>query len=111
MLYADPNLIRQVLINLIKNAVQAIGGHKGRIHVRAYSSTDEHVFVYVSNDGPAIPEAEAEQIFVPFFTTRSEGSGIGLSLSRQIMKLSGGTISLLRSGTNGWNTTFVLEFE
>lgn len=111
MLYADPNLIRQVLINLIKNAVQAIGGHKGRIHVRAYSSADEHVFVYVSNDGPAIPEAEAEQIFVPFFTTRSEGSGIGLSLSRQIMKLSGGTISLLRSGTNGWNTTFVLEFE
>ena len=86
MLYADPNLIRQVLINLIKNAVQAIGGHKGRIHVRAYSSADEHVFVYVSNDGPAIPEAEAEQIFVPFFTTRSEGSGIGLSLSRQIMK-------------------------
>lgn len=62
MLYADPNLIRQVLINLIKNAVQAIGGHKGRIHVRAYSSADEHVFVYVSNDGPAIPEAEAEQI-------------------------------------------------
>lgn len=111
MLYADPNLIRQVLINLIKNAVQAIGGHKGRIHVRAYSSADEHVFVYVSNDGPAIPEAETEQIFVPFFTTRSEGSGIGLSLSRQIMKLSGGTISLLRSGTNGWNTTFVLEFE
>lgn len=111
MLYADPNLIRQVLINLIKNAVQAIGGSKGRIHVRAYSSADEHVFVYVSNDGPAIPEAEAEQIFVPFFTTRSEGSGIGLSLSRQIMKLSGGTISLLRSGTNGWNTTFVLEFE
>lgn len=111
MLYADPNLIRQVLINLIKNAVQAIGGHKGRIHVRAYSSADEHVFVYVSNDGPAIPEAEAEQIFVPFFTNRSEGSGIGLSLSRQVMKLSGGTISLLRSGTNGWNTTFVLEFE
>lgn len=111
MLYADPNLIRQVLINLIKNAVQAIGSEKGRIHVRAYSSADEHVFVYVSNDGPAIPEVEAEQIFVPFFTTRSEGSGIGLSLSRQIMKLSGGSISLLRPGTNGWNTTFVLEFE
>ena len=111
MLYADPNVIRQVLINLIKNAVQAIGGEKGRIHVRAYSSADEHVFVYVSNDGPAIPEVEAEQIFVPFFTTRSEGSGIGLSLSRQIMKLSGGSVSLLRPGTNGWNTTFVLEFE
>lgn len=111
MLYADPNLIRQVLINILKNAVQSIGSMPGHIHVRAYSAADEHVFVYISNDGPAIPEAEAEQIFVPFFTTRTNGSGIGLSLSRQIMKLSGGSISLLRAGTNGWNTTFVLEFE
>ncbi|MDN0049087.1 ATP-binding protein [Bacteroides gallinaceum] len=111
MLYADPNLIRQVLINILKNAVQSIGETKGCIHVRAYSAPDEHVFVYISNDGPAIPEAEAEQIFVPFFTTRTGGSGIGLSLSRQIMKLSNGSISLLRAGTNGWNTTFVLEFE
>ena len=111
MLYADPNLIRQVLINILKNAVQSIGGNKGRIHIRAYSAADEHVFIYISNDGPVIPEEEAEQIFVPFFTTRINGSGIGLSLSRQIMKLSGGSISLLRASTNGWNTTFVLEFE
>lgn len=111
MLYADPNLIRQVLINILKNAVQSIGGNKGRIHIRAYSAADEHVFIYISNDGPVILEEEAEQIFVPFFTTRINGSGIGLSLSRQIMKLSGGSISLLRAGTNGWNTTFVLEFE
>lgn len=111
MLYADPNLIRQVLINILKNAVQSIGGNKGRIHIRAYSAADEHVFIYINNDGPVIPEEEAEQIFVPFFTTRINGSGIGLSLSRQIMKLSGGSISLLRAGTNGWNTTFVLEFE
>lgn len=111
MLYADPNLIRQVLINILKNAVQSIGGEKGRIHIRAYSAADEHIFIYINNDGPVIPEAEAEQIFVPFFTTRTNGSGIGLSLSRQIMKLSGGSISLLRPHTNGWNTTFVLEFE
>ncbi len=111
MLYADPNMIRQVLINLIKNAVQAIGNDKGRIHLHACSSADEHVFVYVSNSGPIIPEKDADEIFVPFFTTKKEGSGIGLSLSRQIMKLSGGSISLLKAGTNGWNTTFVLEFE
>ena len=49
-------------------------------------------------------------LFVPFFTTKKEGSGIGLSLSRQIMKLSNGSISLLKAETNGWNTTFVLEF-
>ena len=51
-----------------------------------------------------------EEIFVPFFTTKKEGSGIGLSLSRQIMKLSNGSISLLKAETNGWNTTFILEF-
>ena len=102
MLYADPNLIRQVLINLLKNATQAIGENKGKIHIRAYSTKEEHILVYVSNDGPAIPE--------PFFTTKKEGSGIGLSLSRQIMKLSNGSISLLKAETNGWNTTFVLEF-
>ena len=111
MLYADPNLIRQVLINLFKNAVQAIGDRQGHIHLRAYSASNDHIFIYVSNDGPVIPEQEAEEIFVPFFTTKREGSGIGLSLSRQIMKLSGGTISLLKAGTHGWNTTFVLEFE
>lgn len=111
MIYADPNLIRQVLINLTRNAVQAIGEAEGRIHVRAYSSKEDHVFVHFSNNGPAIPANVAEQIFVPFFTTRSDGNGIGLSLSRQIMKLSGGSISLLQAGTGGWNTTFVLEFE
>ena len=112
MLYADLNLIRQVLINILKNAVQSIGEEKGRIYIRAYSNAaDEHIFIYINNDGPIIPEEEAEQIFVPFFTTRANGSGIGLSLSRQIMKLSGGSISLLRPRTNGWNTTFVLEFE
>ena len=58
-----------------------------------------------------IPNEEAETIFVPFFTTRKDGNGVGLSLSRQIMKLSGGSISLLDAGTNGWNTTFLLEFE
>ena len=111
MLYADPNLIRQVFINLLKNAVQAIGDQLGRIHLRAFCSADEHIFIYVSNNGPVIPEAEAEQVFVPFFTTKAEGSGIGLSLVRQIMKLSHGSVSLMKPGTNGWNTTFVLEFD
>ena len=110
MIYADPNLIRQVFINLIKNGVQAIDGEKGRIHIHAYSTTEDHVMIYISNNGPTIPQTVAEEIFVPFFTTEKEGSGIGLSLSRQIMKISGGSISLLQAGANGWNTTFVLEF-
>lgn len=111
MLFADPNLLRQMLINLIKNATQAIDKAQGRIHISAFTNDTEHVFIQVSNDGPAIPSDVAEQIFVPFFTTKHEGSGIGLSLSRQIMKLSGGTITLLKSGSNGWPVTFQLEFD
>jgi len=110
MLYADPNLIRQIMINLLKNAVQAIGDNNGRILVHAYADKTEHVFINVSNNGPAISDDLARQIFVPFFTTKQEGSGIGLSLARQIMKISGGTITLLKSGTNNWPVTFQLEF-
>lgn len=110
MLYADSNLIRQLLINLLKNAVQAIGNHQGRILVHAYADKNEHVFINVSNNGPAISSELARQIFVPFFTTKQDGSGIGLSLARQIMKLSGGTITLLKTGTNNWPVTFQLEF-
>lgn len=110
MLYADPHLIRQVLINLLRNAVEAIGEAGGRIHLRAFLTPNEQVYIHVSNNGPIIPAAEAENIFVPFFSTKPQGSGIGLSLSRQIMKISGGNLSLLRPKTNGWNTTFVMEF-
>ena len=111
MIYADPNLIRQVLINVIKNAVQAVDGGLGRIFLRAYVTNEEHVLVYVSNNGSVIPADVAENIFIPFFTTKIDGNGVGLSLSRQIMNQSGGSISLLPAGTNGWNTTFLLEFE
>lgn len=111
MIYADPNLIRQVLINILKNAVQAIGDNSGKIHINAHTLSTGHIYVYISNDGPIVPVDVAETIFMPFFTTRKDGNGIGLSLSRQIMKLSGGSISLLDAGTNGWNTTFLLEFE
>lgn len=114
LLYADPNLIRQVLINLLKNAVQAIleaGMEDGRIRVRALVDEQEHIFIYISNNGPVVDKQLAEEIFVPFFTTKKDGNGIGLSLSRRIMTLSGGRISLLPSGTKGWNTTFLLEFE
>ena len=63
--------------------------------------------IEVSNDGPAIPPEIAEHIFIPFFTTRTGGSGIGLSISRQIMRLSNGSIALLP----GEPTTFILKFE
>ena len=111
IIYADPNLIRQVLINIVKNAVQAIGKANGRIHVKAVVSPDDRVMVYVCNDGPVIPRNVAEEIFTPFFTTKTDGNGIGLSLSRQIMKLSGGSIDLLDTGSDGWPVTFQLRFD
>lgn len=111
ILYADENLISQVVINLLKNAMQAIESDKtpnkeGHICIRAYCNEAEAILIEISNNGPAISQDIAEHIFIPFFTTKEGGSGIGLSISRQIMRLSGGNISLLP----GKETTFVLKF-
>lgn len=110
LLYADKHLIRQVVINLVHNAVQAIGEDIGQIEILSYVREDDHVVIKVCNDGPAISEEVRQHIFVPFFTTKAHGSGIGLSVCKQIMTLSNGSITLLPSGTSGWNTTFVLDF-
>ena len=111
IVYADENLISQVVLNLLKNAMQAIGCEQadGLIEVKAYCNEEEAVLIEVSNNGPVIPQEEAEHIFVPFFTTKEGGSGIGLSISRQIMRLSGGSIAL-KSAPAAKRTTFVLTF-
>ena len=109
ILYADENLISQVLINLLKNAIQAIEAAEipeGIITLHAYCNENEAVLIEVSNNGPAILSEVAEHIFIPFFTTKEGGSGIGLSISRQIMRLSGGSLSL----HPGKETMFVLKF-
>lgn len=111
ILYADENLISQVIINLLKNAIQAINDKPdGLILINSYSNESEEILIEVSNNGPEIPPDVAEQIFVPFFTTKNDGSGIGLSLSRQIMRLSGGSISLKSTHPNHL-TTFSLLFK
>lgn len=105
MIYADEGQISQILINLIKNALQASAKH---IDISARMGKDDEVIIDVANDGNPIPVSAQEQIFVPFFTTKKEGSGIGLSISRQIMRNHDGTISLLRSDVN--HTVFELRF-
>ena len=94
ILYADEDLIGQVVLNLLKNAIQAIGPDHpdGQIMVRASCNSNESIVIEISNNGPAIPPEEAEHIFTPFFTTKEGGSGIGLSVARQIMRLSGGFV-------------------
>lgn len=105
MLYIDESQISQVVINLIKNAVQAGSRH---VDISTYIDNSGETHVCVSDDGAPIPPDVQEQIFVPFFTTKSNGSGIGLSISRQIMNRHGGTISLLASSPS--RTTFELLF-
>ena len=111
ILYADEDLIGQVVLNLLKNAIQAIGPDHpdGQIMVRASCNSNESIVIEISNNGPVIPPEEAEHIFTPFFTTKEGGSGIGLSVARQIMRLSGGSISL-KSNASNHRTTFVLLF-
>ena len=105
MIYADEGQISQIMINLIKNALQA--GAKN-VNISAKMGNDEDVIVRVANDGEPIPISAQEQIFIPFYTTKKEGSGIGLSLSRQIMLNHNGSIELVRS--NDQQTVFELRF-
>ena len=107
LLHADENLIGRVLNNLLKNAVEAIGeGSGGWVEVRAFLNGREDVVIEVSDSGGPIPPEVEERIFIPFFTTKTDGSGIGLSISRQIMRLSGGTLTLRTKP----HTTFVMTF-
>lgn len=110
IIHADEKLIYQVIINLLNNAMQAIGDQPdGAICIRAYCNEEETVLIEISNNGPAISPKEAEEIFIPFFTTKKGGSGIGLSISRQIMNLSGGSLTLQNNKEEPL-TTFVLAF-
>ena len=107
LLHADENLVGRVLNNLLKNAVEAIGeGSDGWVEVRAFLNEREDVIIEVSDSGDFISPEVEERIFIPFFTTKTGGSGIGLSISRQIMRLSGGTLTLRTRP----NTTFVMTF-
>ena len=96
LLYADESLISQVVLNLLKNAFEAIGDEKedGLIRIKSYVGKNEEVIIEVCNNGPVIPPDVQEHIFIPFFTTKDKGSGVGLSISRQIMRLSGGNLTL-----------------
>ena len=105
MIYADEGQISQILINLIKNALQAGAKH---IDITARMGKDDEVIVRVANDGEPIPVSAQEQIFIPFYTTKKEGSGIGLSISRQIMRQHNGSIDLVRSDDQ--QTVFELTF-
>ena len=93
-LEADLNLIEQVLLNLVKNAVDAVDRVRNG-QIRLLAKIDHgRMLLTVQDNGPRIPDSVLDQVFVPFFTTKRDGSGIGLSLSRQIMTAHGGEIAI-----------------
>ena len=121
--YADESLLSHVVTNLLKNAVEAFrekeredkqecrstdlqsaASKKAFIRLQAYANAQESIIIDVSNNAGLIPEDVASHIFIPFFTTKPEGSGIGLSLSRQIMRVSGGSLSLHQDKEQGITT-------
>jgi signal transduction histidine kinase len=108
-LTADPELIEQVVINLLLNSLQAVEGRKkAKIYLDARMDGRGRVLIQVKDNGPGIPKENIEKIFIPFFSTKEGGSGIGLSLSRQIMRLHQGSIRV-HSKPND-ETVFTLRF-
>ena len=105
LIYIDESQIVQVLNNLIKNAVQA---EANSIRISAELNSEDRTVISVTNNGKPVPLRQQEEIFVPFYTTKPNGTGIGLSLSRQIMTRHNGSIQLIQSDKN--TTTFAMVF-
>jgi signal transduction histidine kinase len=105
---ADRHLIEQVLINLIKNGIQALDQTENKKLQIIVDSTPSHQIIEVIDNGCGIEENDLDEIFVPFYSTRENGSGIGLSLSKQIMLRHGGNIKA--SSKPGMETCFSLLF-
>ena len=109
-IFADENLISQVLINLVKNALEANENNPdGKIRIVAGIDNNHHPEICVIDNGSGISDENLDEIFVPFFTTRKNGSGIGLSISKQIMRVHGGNLKV-RSIPNK-ETIFCLSFQ
>ena len=106
-LRADPELLEQALINLLKNAIEAVAGRgEPRIELSCHAE-DGRVVLQVSDNGRGLPETDPEQVFTPFFTTKAGGSGVGLSLARQIAQAHGGALTARRNTPAG--ATFTLS--
>ena len=106
---ADPELLDQALINLLRNAIEALRDEgEGKISLLATRDLEGRTTIKIADNGPGIPSDQREKVFVPFFTTKRQGSGVGLTLARQIMTVHGGMIAL--SETPGGGTTVTMRF-
>jgi nitrogen fixation/metabolism regulation signal transduction histidine kinase len=107
-LLGDENLLQQVLINLIKNAMESLERKENPKISLIAKEKDNKTIIQIEDNGNGIPQDQLDNIFIPFYTTKEKGSGIGLNFSRQIMHLHNGTIHLSSKEGNG--TTVMLEF-
>ena len=108
-LKVDTSLVEQVLINLVVNAMEAVKDNPDpRIILSAYNSTNRKILIKVSDNGFGMTEEIMDKIFIPFFSTKKNGSGIGLSLCKQIMMLHKGNIQV--QSRQGQGTAFTLQF-
>ncbi len=98
---ADPDLLEQALINLVKNALDAVRGRPDAAVALSARLTETELVIVVEDNGPGLPQGDAEAVFVPFFTTKPGGSGVGLTLSRQIVLAHGGRIEHARRDPHG----------
>lgn len=106
-LFADQTMLHQAVVNIVKNAVEAKAKNIGiKIDMTTTDDKKKYTDIYISNDGTTIPPDIAKIIFIPFFTTKSYGTGIGLALCRQIIVTLGGDIELTDSPYSNYNTTF-----
>jgi signal transduction histidine kinase len=106
---ADANLLEQVLLNLVKNSSEALENVSNpKIFLKAFRNLNNRICIEIEDNGHGVPEDLLDKIFMPFYTTKKEGSGIGLSLSRQIMFLHKGTITVKNKGDGG--AVFTLVF-
>ena len=108
-LYLDEKQVSQILINLCKNALQSLNGRtNGKVKMIAGITKNKQKYIRVVDNGPGIPPELLDEIFVPFFTTKDTGTGIGLSLSKQIMHLHGGSMTVHSIPTK--ETSFLMVF-
>jgi signal transduction histidine kinase len=108
-LEADTNLLEQVLINLVVNAMEAVKEQEEpRIVLSAYYANNHRTVIKVADNGTGMPEEVLDKIFIPFFSTKKNGSGIGLSLCKQIMMLHKGNIQV--QSVEGQGTAFMMQF-
>jgi two-component system sensor histidine kinase HydH len=106
---ADPDQVRQVLVNLLVNALEAVDG-RGRVEAAARAAGGR-VEVSVSDDGPGLPAGDAEQLFDPFFSTRQRGTGLGLAIARRIARAHGGELAAGPAPGGGARFTLSLPAE